>query len=334
MGKINNIITIRHRWSLWRNMIYRLYSFHSNDITHLICIHQRTQITNKNATVYTTLSSYGTTGRLLLLIQWFVAYIQYYKMDITQKLIIVSSLFVVFFRLHFASTSTTKSKRCIEYRVQDGRWNKKVLGIVTNITERDCLMQCVRNERCMAYNMWHRNGTCEWLPQMGKCDEVEKQKDCTFVSLGDCTKEVPWITGRLEWVAESPCLKWQYFDSTLECPATYLRAPVGVYCVALIPQKGLYLPGWHRSDRFRFITLDERPTRCTSGYLLQVAPTCSMVWADYEAGDLVPERAVVGGTWKDGTPLYIVASDINNVWVVGYYRPYVKRFFFPRQEYV
>ena len=47
----------------------------------------------------------------------------------------------------------------------------------------------------------------------------------------------------------------------------------------------------------------------------------------FTAGGLVPERAVVGGTWKDGTPLYIVTDFINLKWHVGYYNPKVQMSF-------
>ena len=257
----------------------------------------------------------------------FVAITQDFRMGKIQMIVSGSTLFVLFFHVHFGTGSTIKTKRCVEHRVQDGRWNKPVLRIRLNTTEGNCLLQCVRDEHCNAYNFWHVNGTCELLRGIGKCGETEKQNDCAFVSIGDCTKDMPWTKGKLDRVSELPCLRWQYFDYIAKCPATYLRAPAGDYCVTLIPQKGLYLPGWHKPELFRYITLDGTPAWCRSGYLLEVASNCSVVWRNYTAGDLVPERAVVGGKWKNGTPLYIVADHIGYTWNVGYYHPSVQMSF-------
>ena len=134
------------------------------------------------------------------------------KMGSIRMLISGYTLLIIFHHVHYGIASTTKTKRCVKYRVQDarGKWNQTILGIVVNITESNCLVhvQCVRNEQCMAYNIWHGNNTCELLPQILKCGETEMQKGWSFVHLGDCTKDVPWITGRLDMVAGSPCLSW------------------------------------------------------------------------------------------------------------------------------
>ena len=240
-------------------------------------------------------------------------------------------ILLFFLEACYGNALTNKTKSCVEYRIQDTRWNQTILDIVENITEGNCLMQCVRDEHCMAYNMWHGNGTCELLPRV-ECHETEKRKGYTFVSLGVCTLGVPWTIQRSSGVAESSCLRWQYYDYTSECPNTFVRTPVGDSCVALVPHKGLHLPGWYHPDMFRFATLDECPAKCISGYLLQDVSTCNVVWRDYTAGDLVPERAVVGGTWKDGTPLYIMADIIQGRWAVGYYQPNVKRSFIMRVD--
>ena len=251
-----------------------------------------------------------------------------FKMNGIQMIIYVFSLLDLFLHVSFGNTSTTKSKRCVEYRQQEGRRKQTILGIVMNTTEKDCFIQCVRNQHCKAYNIWHGNGTCELLPKFRKCGEIEKQNGCTFVHLGDCNKGVPWYTVRRDWGAESTCLRWQYFDYISECPSAYKRAPAEDYCVALIAYRGLYLPGWYREgDKFGSVTPDEGLAYCRSGYLLQVASICSVVWREYTVGDLVPERAVVGGIWKDGSPLYIVADYIQNTWAIGYYRPSVQRSF-------
>ena len=197
---------------------------------------------------------------------------------------LISSYFlcVLFIGANCGNSPISKTKFCVEHRIEGGRLNQTVLKIVMNITERECLTQCVRDKRCGAYNIWHENGTCELLPGNDKCGETDKQKDWTFVRLRNCARGVPWTTMRLDWVAETPCMRWQYVESISECNATYLRAPDDEYCLALIPQKGLYLPGWYRADLFRYITLDATPAWCRSGYLLEIASNCSVVWYQSE----------------------------------------------------
>ena len=189
-------------------------------------------------------------------------------MNCTHMSICGFSIFVLFVHANFGNSLTTKAKRCVEYRQQEGRWKQTILGIVMNTTERDSLMQCVRSQQCYALNIWHGNGTCELLPKINKCGEREKQNGWTFVHLGDCNGGAPWYIARRDWGAESTCLRWQYFDYISECPSAYMRAPAGDYCVALIPHKGLYLPVWYRQgDKFGSVSTDERLAYCRSGYL-------------------------------------------------------------------
>ena len=181
----------------------------------------------------------------------------------------VFSFLNLFLHVNFRNTLTIKTKRCVEYRELEGRWTQTILGIVMNTTERDCFIQCVRNQRCKACNIWHGNGTCELLPQINKCGEREKQHGCTFVHLADCNKDAPWYTVRRDWGIESPCLRWQYFDYISECPSAYLRAPAVNYCVAIIAHKGLYLPGWYRKgDKFGSVSFDDRRAVCKRTHLL------------------------------------------------------------------
>ena len=198
-------------------------------------------------------------------------------------------------------------------------WTSQRVTVSYNVFEMSNAWLTISGTEITRVNCYHKS----WNAAKQRC------KGLVFRSSWDCTKDVPSITGRLDMAAGSPCLSWWYFDPISECPSKYLKTPDGKLCVTLTPQRGLYLPGWHR-QRSQLVTLDGRPARCTSGYLLRVASSCSVVWRDYTAGNPVPKRAVVGGTWTDGTPLYIVADYIKLRWIVGYYHPSIQRSFFMR----
>ena len=51
-------------------------------------------------------------------------------------------------------------------------------------------------------------------------------------------------------------------------------------------------------------------------------PSCNFKWVRYQAGDSIPEGAVVGGHLADETPLYIVMTlSLTNRRPIGYYNP-------------
>ena len=231
----------------------------------------------------------------------------------------------------------TKRKMCIEFNILNSRWNRIFLHSISGVRESDCLLRCVRNPDCGAYNWFHTNGTCELLPVLGDCPgDTMEEEDSTFVNLADCTGHMPWVVAKRNWSLDAMCLTWRQVDAVREvdsCAADILRSPSPKACASLIPSKGTYLPGWYiNREPFHTVTEDVKPLVCSGqgvAYLLRVAPGCPTDWIWYQVGEPIPTNAVQGSTWKDGTPLYFVtATDPPDAfWHIGYLLPSIPQAF-------
>ena len=204
-----------------------------------------------------------------------------------------------------------RTKLCVEFRVRNSRWIHDLLDVSENTSESGCLWQCVRHSDCWAYNLW-RNGTCELVRGMGDCSEANVQERCTYVHLGECTGRVPWDVGRRNWSADVPCLTWQRHEAGRVCPSDMLKSPSSSNCVAVIPHKGLYLPGrYANSKKFKTTLEAVQPmwTCSNHGYTLRVAAGCPTTWQSYNVGDDLPGGAVRVSFWTDGSPVYLVSNN-------------------------
>ena len=175
----------------------------------------------------------------------------------------------------------------------------------------------------MAYNWFPGLSRCELLPALDPCDETEEQEGFIFVHLRDCNNTIPWEVGRRNWSAEAPCLSWRWFQSSQICPSDVLRDECGDFCAALVPHKGLYMPGWY-SMQYRMVTEEAELVKCYS-YLLPVAAGCQTVWRDYKVGDPIPSQAVQVSTRVDGTLLYMVIH--KSITGTGYHLPPLQQTF-------
>ena len=230
-----------------------------------------------------------------------------------------------------------KRQMCVEYQIRNSRSNETILRVFYGLSEGGCLRQCARHPNCTAYNMRHADGTCELVSALGTCAETTEADGSKYVSLGGCNGEVPWKVGRRNWASDEPCLTWHLhyaYNYRGDCPSGTLTGPAGWACVALVPCNGLYLPGWcARRNAYRLITEQQQAGLCDgAGCILKVAAECPTTWQSYIVGDPVPPRAVNISTWKDGTPLYMVAGvPFPGKWYLGYLLPSVQRAFIYRQ---
>ena len=257
------------------------------------------------------------------------------KMNLRQCLLIISILMMI--RIPIGYAISKKRKICVQYQIRNSRWTETILRIFYGISGGGCLRQCARHPECMAYNMRHANGTCELVPDIGTCDETKETHGFKFVSLGDCNGQLSWNVGRRNWASDEPCLTWHLhyaYNSQGTCPSGTLRGPGGWSCVSLVPNKGLYLPGWGAHyHAYRFSTEKQEARKCPgAGYILKVAPGCPTTWQLYTVGNPLPRRAINISTWKDGSPLYVVAGlkTSTNKWFLGYLMQSVQRTFIPR----
>ena len=220
-------------------------------------------------------------------------------------------------------TCTNRTKLCVEFRVQNSRWNHDILGVRENNSESGCLRQCARHPKCRAYNLW-RNGTCEMVRGMGDCKETEGQERCIYVHLGECTGRVPWDVGRRNWSADVPCLTWQRHNAGTVCPTRALRSRnQSLSCAAVIPHKGLYLLGRYVKSRdFRTVSENTQPMwQCGDhGYIPRAAAGCPTAWQIYNVSDNLPNGAARLSSWTDGSPVYLVSVKVGPAArKIGYY---------------
>ena len=230
-----------------------------------------------------------------------------------------------------SNAQLNKKKLCLHYRVYTSYRIKRTLEVYNNVTELECMRRCAFNRRCMSYNLVGSSSVCELMPAMGRCDESEEREDSTFVHLRTCSGRVPRNLNRRDWQADAPCLTWTRVDvssPTAACPPEITRSPNDGVCAALVPTKGMYLPGWYETGRvFRTVTEQAQPVSCKKqGYLLTVASECPTNWTAYTTGNPIPTNAVKISRWIDDTPGYMVTAKFIK-WTIGYYLPSIERTF-------
>ena len=232
----------------------------------------------------------------------------------------------------FGRAAITKRRLCVEYVQKDARYNKTILAAFENVTEFECVRRCARHLKCNAYNLLRGHGLCEILHGLEACNETNYRHGFKYVHLGACEGHMPWAVGARSGTTSASCLKW-YRPETLPvqaCSAGMVTSPDQMACVALIFNKGMYLPGWFSQGiyggTYRVITEDGQPMWCYNhGHVLRVVPECPVTWQPYTMGDPLPSEAGTVSTWKDGTPLFFVTKFINTQWYIGYLLPSVSR---------
>ena len=258
--------------------------------------------------------------------------ILYHKMNSRQYLLVLAATIITGTPIGYAILM--KRKMCVEYQIRNSRWNETILRVFYGKSEGECLLQCVSHPECVAYNTGHANGTCELVSlPLGNCVETKETEGFKFVSLSDCNGKVPWNVGRRNWTSDAPCLTWHlHYSYNFRgggCPDGTLKDPRSWSCASLLPQRGLYLPGWCAAQHsYRVVTEQHQRALCPgAGYILKVAPGCPTTWLSYTVGDPLPSGAVRVSTWKDGTPLYLVMVKHGFNWYMGYLLSSVQRTF-------
>lgn len=224
--------------------------------------------------------------------------------------------------------SVNKKKLCVEFRLQSSHGNYSLLQQTATREEHACMLNCIKHPICMAYNYWATTGMCELLPPLPPCSETIHQPESIFVHLAVCNAIPSWEVGRFDWDLLGICRGKLWYNDTANWPDdSMLIITDGIHkrVLSASPYKGLYLPRWILKDEpeFRFATEKGDRKKCANSYLFINAGHCEYEWLPFTAGEAVPETAVVGGMWMDGSPLYIIRQD--NVergsGHVGYYSP-------------
>ena len=207
-----------------------------------------------------------------------------------------------------AEDAMKKSRLCIEYEISNynspAPWCKTIGGM----TKGDCFIECTRQQSrscpCTAFQLHSRDGLCELLKNPN-CMTENETPGITFVGLSTCQFIPPWQA----IAAPNQSLHWRWVTDppTMEATISF-RSPLGgVRYVTRGLNKGLYLPGWGRPGLFHAWGPSDENIKCRSNIQFLILKDPSFYrWEIFYKGDPIPSTAIIGGYWRDGSPLYIV----------------------------
>ena len=228
----------------------------------------------------------------------------------------------------YANSIVFRRRLCVEYEIQDYQSMDEPLQTINDTETRSrCMMQCVGNVDCLAYNYHPDSATCILLPAAGSCMTLDSQHGYLYVHLSDCNmvpvREIRRPPdGGWRWVrTDSPASR----NDLIKLPGQRIRYAGRVFI------DGSYIPGWYignqNKDPFKGVSPDDLKRRdCppNTGELLAFNDSSDYRFENFQAGSLVPDAAPVISALPDGTPLYIVRKSFPGAPgydLTGYYNP-------------
>ena len=233
------------------------------------------------------------------------------------------------YAITYANAAVFKRRLCVEYEIQDYQSIDEPLQIINETESRSlCMMQCVRNVDCLAFNYHTDSATCILLPA-ASCMTLDGQHGYLYVHLSDCNmvpvREIRRPPGGgWRWVrTDSPASR----NDLIKLPGQHKRF------VGRIFIDGFYVPGYYKignkvlSRPFRGVTLqDKLRMNCPpyAGEFLAFNDTSEYRFVSFPAGSLVPVSAPAISAFHDGTPLYVIRKSFPGAPgydLTGYYDP-------------
>ena len=222
------------------------------------------------------------------------------------------------------SDSVYKRKMCIRYEMKDHISTSAVLNRRYYSSKMQCMASCAHHFSCNTYHFRSIDGTCELLKVSEKCLSWNISKDTTLTRLDECEKTTPWkvispAEGKLQWV--------EPHGVGSRLIITVSKREKGRQ-VARALHEGTYLPGFVIGNRFFAATMDGKIIQCSESFqVLTHARPGAYVWVSFIVGDKVLQSAVVGGYWRDETPLYIIYLQTDLDWKPGFYNAVTERIY-------
>ena len=227
---------------------------------------------------------------------------------------------------NYANSIVFRRRLCVEYEIQDYQSIDEPLQIINDTETRSrCMMQCVRNAECWAFNYHTDSGTCIVLPAAG-CMTLDGQHGYLYVHLSDCNmvpvREIHRPPdGEWRWVrTDSPASR----SDLIKLPGQTKRYVGRVFI------DGTYVPGWYIPGKtlpFRGVSTEDLQNKnClpNTGEFLAFNDTSDFAFNAFKAGDPVPDSAPAISVLHDGTPLYIVRKSFPGAPgydLTGFYNP-------------
>ena len=226
-------------------------------------------------------------------------------MSVFIRMVIYSTVTVVL--VYLVCGIVIKTKTCVEFQAINYSLNVSILGQRHGIMREECMTSCIRSKvSCGAINFRMIDGACEFLPYqtcMSPQETVETD-GTNVVQLGQCDGVPPGIglltstEHRLKWLTSS------------EIGARSVFVMGADRKVARVIYKGMYLPGFTtRKGAFKAYDGKRNLITCTNAIqYLTYSNTADYVWIHFTVGNQVPVKAIIGGYWPNGSPLYIVKT--------------------------
>ena len=199
--------------------------------------------------------------------------------------------------------SVYKRKMCIKYEVKGHTSTSAVLVHQFCSSKKQCMAGCVRHASCNTLHFRSIDATCELLETSDMCLSLNVSKHTTLVKLDECKKRIPWnvITPtltKLQWMEPHDV----GYRDVLSVIGGFRRKRQ----FARVFHEGIYLPGFVYKNKFLASTMEDKLILCRESFqvLTSVHPDDYM-YMNLTLGGEVPPSAVVGGYWRDGTPLYV-----------------------------
>ena len=219
--------------------------------------------------------------------------------------------------VYITAASVYKSRLCVEYEIANFWAKEEALLVIHGLTRGGCMVQCVHQPICRAFNFRPANGTCRLHPEFIGCMTPNNTDGWLYVSLATCKQHPPWQSmrpadGGWRWIStDNPEAR----GDLVELSGRFL---------CRIFYKGLYLPGWWGSwpapGEFRVsIAHEKRIIRCNIGEFLALLDPSRFYWTRVNMEDAMPTNAVIGGHATDSTPLYIARKLIIFEMMPGFY---------------
>ena len=210
-----------------------------------------------------------------------------------------------------------KRQACLQFEMEDHTSATTVIGRLYCCSKLECMTSCARHRSCNTFHFRSIDCTCELLETSEMCMSHNVTNGTTMVRLSGCNKTPPWkaITPaqrKLQWMKPHDVGPQRSIltTSTASCQ------------IARVLHEGTYVPGfvWVSNGKFIAKTMDGKVVNCyESFHVLTFVRQDDYSWINFVPGDEVPASAVVGGYWRDGTPLYVINVRNNIVWKPGFY---------------
>ena len=74
--------------------------------------------------------------------------------------------------------------------------------------------------------------------------------------------------------------------------------------------------------------MEDTVIRCSQSFqILTYEQLDDYLWMNFTLGEEIPPSAVVGGYWRDETPLYVISVKVGPAWKPGFYTAVNKRIY-------